>query len=84
MDSDSDPRFMLTTLDNPYSPYDQWDEWLAFDERHRYNSLGLIARLAHYSDEMNDGLLTAEYERVVEEIVVMNVQGNYALYYKSQ
>ena len=37
----------LTTLDNPYSPVDEFVEWFKFDELHGYHTTGYIAALAH-------------------------------------
>ena len=34
----------LTTKDNPYSYFEQHDEWLAFDESNGYNTNALVAR----------------------------------------
>ena len=34
----------LTTKDNPYSYFEQPDEWLAFDESNGYNTNALVAR----------------------------------------
>lgn len=39
-------EYMVTTLDNPYSPFTQWDEWYAFDLLHGYDTCGALARLA--------------------------------------
>ena len=35
----------LTTKDNPFSYFDQYDEWLAFDEDKGYFTNALVARL---------------------------------------
>lgn len=37
--------FMLSTLDNPYSPHDSYERWRQYDERLGYNTDQLIARL---------------------------------------
>jgi hypothetical protein len=36
---------MLTTLDNPYSPHDSYEQWAQYDERLGYNTDQLLARL---------------------------------------
>lgn len=46
-------QYMLTTIDNPYSPFTQYDEWLAYDEGHQYFSNGLLARYVHSSDDLS-------------------------------
>ena len=40
----------LTTKDNPYDPFDQFDKWFEFDSMKGYNSCSLLARLAKTSE----------------------------------
>ncbi len=37
---------MLTTVDNPYDPFDQFDEWFNYDMDLGYNSSAYLARIA--------------------------------------
>ena len=39
------PDIMITTVDNPYNPYEDWDAWLNWDLLHGYDSWGNVARL---------------------------------------
>ena len=41
-----DEDVMLTTMDNPFSPIDDYDQWRIWDIEHGYNTEDLIARLA--------------------------------------
>ena len=67
----------VTTLDNPYDYFTQFDEWYAFDTEKGYNTCAYLARIAKTSKEMSD----ADYEQAVNdavnEIVRLNVTGNY-------
>ena len=67
----------VTTLDNPYDYFTQFDEWYAFDTEKGYNTCAYLARIAKTSKEMSD----ADYEQAVndavDEIVRLNVTGNY-------
>lgn len=38
-------KWWLTTIDNPFNPYDNLYEWFVFDSKHGYNSCGIVARL---------------------------------------
>ena len=38
-------EFMITTFDNPFDPFYQFDEWLLFDNMKGYNTCGHLARL---------------------------------------
>jgi len=46
---------LLTTVDNPFNPFLQNDEWRAWDRDNGYNTPGLIARYAIPSFELDDG-----------------------------
>jgi hypothetical protein len=67
--------FMLTTVDNPYDPFTQWDEWYAFDESSGYHSCSLLARLTITSDELSDLDQLIAVQSAIDEIVRENVSG---------
>ena len=60
---------MLTTTDNPFDPFDQFDSWFMFDSDKGYNSCGLIDRIARTSDQLSDDENKREIERAIEEII---------------
>lgn len=66
---------MLTTVDNPFDPFNQFDEWYAFDTRHGYNSLGLLARIAKTSPYLSELDQSEAIESAIDEIVTENVLG---------
>lgn len=66
---------MLTTIDNPWSPFDHWDEWLAYDEAAGYHSSALLARVAVTSDELSDADYDLAIVQAIDEIVKENVSG---------
>lgn len=66
---------MLTTTDNPYDPFDQWDDWYAYDSRLGYHSSSLLARVAVVSDETSDSDQVASINDAIDEIVSENVSG---------
>jgi hypothetical protein len=49
-----DEEYMLTTIDNPYDPFTQFESWLAYDEQKGYNTNGLLARLTLDSNELSN------------------------------
>ena len=60
---------MLTTFDNPFDPYSDFDSWLRFDLDKGYNSCAYLDRIAHTSDAMSDNENLAEIERAIDEII---------------
>ena len=60
---------MLTTNDNPFDPFEQFDSWLMFDIEKKHNCCGLLARIAKSSDEMTEKEEKEEIERAIDEII---------------
>lgn len=61
--------FMLTTIDNPFDPFEDFDKWFLFDVDHGYNSCGFLARIAKVSDQMTEKEIEEEKERAIDEII---------------
>lgn len=75
--------FMLSTIDNPYDPFEQFASWLLFDKEKGYNSSERLDRIAKVTDDMTDKEINEELERAIDEIikydfmnVFIKVQGN--------
>lgn len=70
-------EFMLTTTDNPYDPFDEFDKWFTFDTVNGYNTCGLIARLGNFASSLTDKEQTLERLRTFEKILSIH---NYEFY----
>jgi len=66
---------MLTTVDNPYDPFTEFDEWIEFDHRSGYYSVEFLARLTHTSAELSDVDQDLAIEAAIDEVVRQNVSG---------
>lgn len=73
----SKKEVMLTTADNPYDPFIQFDEWYAFDEAKGYHTCSYLARIAPTSSELSDEENDRIIEQAMDEIVEFNLTGNY-------
>jgi hypothetical protein len=70
-------KHMLTTTDNPFDPFTQFDDWNAYDERMGYYSMNFLARVIRTSNELSDYDQDLAYEQAIQEIVEENVLGIY-------
>ena len=59
----------LTTVDNPYDPFKQFDSWFLYDVEKGYNTCGYLARIAKTSPELSDEENNEEIERAIDEII---------------
>lgn len=61
--------FMLTTVDNPYNPFNQFEDWHKYDVLHGYDCCGYLAKMAetsaNYSDEKNLSIIEAAIDEIV-------------------
>lgn len=62
-------QVMLTTIDNPYDPFEQFDEWYNFDMDAGYNSCAYLARVSFTSDSLSETENEKEIERAIDEII---------------
>ena len=68
---------MLTTFDNPFDPYSQFDSWLLFDNEKGYNTCEYLARIALVSDDMSQEEIDIEIERAIDSIIINDPRNIY-------
>lgn len=76
--SDAKPdrtEYMLTTYDNPFDPFTQWDQWYAYDRDLGYHTPGLLARISLSSPELSELDQHVAIQNAIDEIVRENVTG---------
>lgn len=60
---------MLTTIDNPFNPFDDFNSWFLFDMEKGYDSCGRMVRVANLSDDLTEKEENKEIERAIDEII---------------
>lgn len=73
----------LTTIDNPFNPFTQFDQWFRFDSDKGYNSSQYLDRIARTSDQLSETENDAEIERAIDEIIKYDVLDVYKKVYES-
>lgn len=59
----------LTTVDNPYDPFDNFLEWWRFDNDMGYGTCQILDRLTNVSDRMSEKERDSELERGIDELI---------------
>ena len=63
---------MLTTLDNPFDPFEQFIPWFMFDVEKGYYTSSYLARIVNLTDDMTQKEENEEIERAIDEIILTN------------
>ena len=70
-------NYMLTTIDNPFNPFEQFTSWFMFDVEKGYNSCSRLARIAKISDDFTQLEIDEEIERAIDRIIELDVLNVY-------
>lgn len=68
---------MLTTIDNPFNPVTQFDEWYKYDEQSGYHTTRFLAKIIKTSDDLSEEDQSEAIEQAIDEIIKYNVNGVY-------
>lgn len=69
--------YMLTTDDNPHSPFDAFHKWWVFDELHGYHSCGLLARYTMTSTELPQWMQDEARHEAIDLILAEAIHANF-------
>lgn len=64
--------YKLSTKDNPFNPFTEWDEWYMYDVDHGWNSDEILMRIATTSSEFTEGENDYEIEKAIDKIVAID------------
>ena len=70
-------KFMLTTVDNPYNPVKNFDQWLLYDSLKGYNSCQYLARIAKTDDSMSEEEEAEAINKAIDEIIELDFMNIY-------
>ena len=62
-------RVNITTIDNPFNPFDDFNSWFMFDIEKGYYTSSKIARLTRLTDDMTEKEENEEIERAIDELI---------------
>ena len=68
---------VITTIDNPYDPIDQFDQWLQYDLDKHYGTCSYLDRVARTSEMLTEEENAKEIERAIDEMIKYDFQGLY-------
>ena len=77
-------QVMLTTIDNPFDPFTQNEEWGAFDTSMGYHTTAYLSRIVITSEEISPQEHEDSIEDAINEIMFFDITGNYKKVYSEE
>lgn len=75
---------LLTTVDNPYDPIEEFEEWYAFDIANGYHTLDLLGRVLLTAPTLSPPDQEDARQQAIDEIIRENVSGMHRIVYASE
>lgn len=68
---------LLTTIDNPFNPFDDFASWYSFDMEKGYCTCSHLMRIAQLDEAFSDEETEMEIERAIDEIIANDFMNIY-------
>ena len=62
-------KVSITTIDNPFDPFDDFTSWFMFDVEKGYYTCNKLARLTKTTDDMTEKEEIEEVERAIDRLI---------------
>jgi hypothetical protein len=72
-------EFLLTTKDNPFDPFEDWESWYNYDTLKGYDTCGYLARVIVTSPDLPLPSQRQAMRDAIDEIISFNLTDNYVL-----
>lgn len=73
--------YELTTIDNPFDKFEQYDDWLLFDIEKGYGTNELLARIMKETQSFTDKEFNEALSLAIDEIIKNDFTGLYKKVY---
>lgn len=65
----------ITTEDNPFDPFTEWNEWYFYDLSKGYSTCERLDRLAKTSSELSDEINDEELNDAIDQLIELGAIG---------
>lgn len=62
-------QVQITTIDNPFDPFDDFDNWFYYDIEKGYYTCSKLARLAEDREDLSSYEEEQEFERIIDRLI---------------
>jgi hypothetical protein len=75
---------VLTTIDNVYNPFTQFDEWFAYDVEHHYHTCELLAMFSKASPNLEEDDYNHDISNAIDRFLAINPYGLHMKVYEDE
>ena len=75
--------YMLSTVDNPFNPFNDFTSWLMFDIEKGYYSCSKLGRIVNLTEGMTQKEMDDEISRAIDAIVDNDFTGTFIRKYET-
>lgn len=75
---------MLSTIDNPFNPFTDFDKWNQYDQAKGYFTLSYLARVVDYQNCITEEHRQNAREKAIDEILTLNPVKIYCKVYANE
>ena len=68
-------EFMLSTIDNPYDPFEEFTLWLLFDNEKGYYTCERLMRKVEIREDMTQQEIDEATDRAMDELIADDILG---------
>lgn len=65
----------ITTEDNPFNPFTEWNEWYFYDLSKGYSTCERLDRIAKTSSELSDEVNDEELNDAIDQLIELGAVG---------
>lgn len=69
--------FALTTFDNPFDVFEEFEDWSKFDQSSGHFTAELLARVNKTSDELSEKDQNLSTEQAIDDIIALDAELKY-------
>ena len=78
-------QFMLTTIDNPFNPFEDYKSWLSYDKGKGYDSAEKVMRYVDFlinKEQITEGLSDYEETKLIERAIDVIIKRDFLHIYQ--
>lgn len=77
-------EFFITTADNRFNYFTEFDNWLEYDTKHGYYTLERLANLAKLGQGESEAEVQEDTDWAIARLLYLNPTGNYVLTFNNE